>query len=193
MMDKLRVLLVAERAERARDLASTLEQAGCQVVAQRVGAVDLHESLRAVAPDIVVVDMDSPDRDTLEEMQRITREQPRPIVMFVDETDNESIRAAVRAGVAAYVVKGASAERIRSVLEVARARFEHLQALESELARAQSMLADRKLIERAKGILMERRGLSEEIAFQMLRNMAMKRGVRLAEIARHVLAAAEII
>ena len=193
MKDKLRVLLVDERADRARDLASTLEEAGCQVVAQLVGAVDLHATLRAVQPDVVIVDMDSPDRDTLEDMKRITSEQPRPIVMFVDETDSESIRTAVRAGVAAYVVKGASPERIRPVLEVACARFEHLQALEGELARAQSTLADRKLIERAKGILMEKRDLSEELAFQMLRNMAMKRGMRLADVARHVLAAAEII
>ena len=193
MKDKLSVLLVDERADRARDLASTLEEAGCQVVAQLVGAVDLHATLRAVQPDVVIVDMDSPDRDTLEDMKRITSEQPRPIVMFVDETDSESIRTAVRAGVAAYVVKGASPERIRPVLEVACARFEHLQALEGELARAQSTLADRKLIERAKGILMEKRGLSEELAFQMLRNMAMKRGLRLADVARHVLAAAEII
>jgi response regulator NasT len=193
MKDKLRVLLVDERADRARDLASTLEQAGCQVVAQLVGAVDLHATLRAVQPDVVIVDMDSPDRDTLEDMQRITSEQPRPIVMFVDETDSESIRTAVRAGVAAYVVKGSSAERIRPVLEVACARFEEFQALKSELARAQSTLADRKLIERAKGILMEKRGLSEELAFSMLRTMAMKRGMRLAEVARHVLAAAELI
>jgi response regulator NasT len=191
--DKLRVLLLDERADRARDLASTLEDAGCQVVAQLVGAVDLHATLRAVQPDVVIVDMDSPDRDTLEDMQRITSEQPRPIVLFVDETDSESIRTAVRAGVAAYVVKGASPERIRPVLEVACARFEEFQALRSELARAQSTLADRKVIERAKGILMEKRGLSEDLAFQMLRTMAMKRGLRLAEVARHVLAAAEII
>ena len=193
MKDKLRVLLLDERADRARDLASTLEEAGCQVVAQLIGAVDLHATLRAVQPDVVIVDMDSPDRDTLEDMQRITSEQPRPIVMFVDETDSESIRSAVRAGVAAYVVKGASPERIRPVLEVACARFEEFQALKSELARAQSTLADRKLIERAKGILMQKRGLSEEIAFQMLRKMAMNQGVRLAEVARHVLAAAEIL
>jgi response regulator NasT len=142
---------------------------------------------------VVIVDMDSPDRDTLEDMQRITSEQPRPIVMFVDETDSESIRTAVRAGVAAYVVRGASPERIRPVLEVACARFEEFQALKSELARAQSTLADRKVIERAKGILMEKRGLTEELAFSMLRTMAMKRGARIADVARHVLAAAEII
>jgi response regulator NasT len=191
--DKLRVLLVDERADRARDLARALEDAGCQVVAQLVGAADLHATLRTVQPDLVIVDMDSPDRDTLEDMQRITSEQPRPIVMFVDESDSESIRTAVRAGVAGYVVKGASPERIRPVLEVACARFEHLQALESELARAQSDLAERKVIEKAKGILMEKRGWSEDVAFSMLRKMAMNQGVRLVEVARHVIAAAEII
>jgi response regulator NasT len=191
--DKLRVLLLDARADRARDLAQTLEAAGCQVVAQLASPVDLHATLRAVEPDVVIVDMDSPDRDTLEDMQRITSEQPRPIVMFVDESDSESIRTAVRAGVAAYVVKGSSPERIRPVLEVAVARFEQFQALRSELARAQSTLADRKFIERAKGILMEKRGFSEEEAFRMLRKMAMSQGVRLVEVARHVLAAAEII
>lgn len=193
MKDKLRVLLVDERADRARDLARTLEEAGCQVVAQLVGAVDVHATLRAVQPDLVIVDMDSPDRDMLEDMQRITSEQPRPIVMFVDESDSESIRSAVRAGVAAYVVKGASAQRIRPVLELACARFEQFQALKSELARAQSDLAERKIIEKAKGILMEKRGWSEEAAFQALRKMAMNQGVRLVEAAQHVLSAAELI
>jgi two-component system, response regulator / RNA-binding antiterminator len=191
--DKLRVLLVDERADRACDLARALEDAGCQVVAQLATAVDLHATLRAVQPDLVIVDMDSPDRDTLEDMQRITAEQPRPIVMFVDETDSESIRSAVRAGVAGYVVKGASPERIRPVLEVACARFEHQQALEGELARAQSDLAERKIIEKAKGILMEKRGWSEQMAYQTLRKMAMNQGVRLAEVARHVISAAEVI
>jgi response regulator NasT len=191
--DKLRVLLVDERADRARDLARSLEDSGCQVVARVARADDLHATLRAVQPDVVIVDMDSPDRDTLEDVQRITGEQPRPIVMFVDESDNESIRAAVRSGVAAYVVKGASAERIRPVLEVACARFEHFEALKRELAHAQSELADRKIIEKAKGILMDKRGWSEQTAFQTLRKMAMNQGVRLVEVARHVISAAEII
>jgi response regulator NasT len=185
LKDKLRVLLVDERADRARDLARTLEDCGGQVLARVARADDLHATLRAVQPDVVIVDMDSPDRDTLEDVQRITSEQPRPIVMFVDESDAESIRAAVNAG--------ASAERIRPVLEVACARFEHFQALKSELAHAQSELADRKIIEKAKGILMEKRGWSEQIAFQMLRKMAMNQGVRLVEVARHVISAAEII
>jgi response regulator NasT len=194
LKDKLRVLLVDERAERARDLAHSLEDAGCQVVARVVRPLDdLHATLRAVQPDVVIVDMDSPDRDTLEDVQRISTEQPRPIVMFVDESDTESIRAAVQAGVAAYVVKGASADRIRPVLEVACARFEEFQALRNELARAQASLAERKLIEKAKGILMQKRGWSEQDAYEALRRMAMNQGMRLVEVARHVMAAAELI
>jgi response regulator NasT len=191
--NKLRVLLLDARADRARDLARTLEDVGCQVVAELASPVDLLAMLRAVKPDLVIVDMDSPDRDTLEEMQRITSEQPRPIAMFVDDTDNASIRTAIRAGVAAYVVKGASPDRIRPVLEVAVARFEELQALKSELARVQSTLADRTIVERAKGILMDKRGFSEDEAYRMLRKMAMNQGIRLADVARHVLAATEII
>lgn len=193
MKDKLRVLLVDEHLARARALAETLEQVGCQVVAQLVGPVDLHAAIEASQPDIVIVDMDSPDRDTLEDMRRITSENPRPIVMFVEEDDADSIRTAVRAGVAAYVVKGANPQRIRPVLEVACARFEEFQALRSELARVRSTLEDRKSVERAKGILMSKRGMSEEAAFAALRKLAMNQGKRLGEVARSVIAAADLI
>ena len=145
-------------------------------------------------PDLVIVDMDSPDRDTLEDMQRITSEQPRPIVMFVDESDSESIRTAVRAGVAAYVVKGASRGA-----DPARARG-GVRALRGvpgaqERARARAVDARRAQGDRARqgdpdG---EARLSARRTAFQMLRKMAMNQGVRLAEVARHVLAAAEII
>ncbi len=191
--DKLKVLLVDEHADRARSLAQTLEQAGCQVVAQLVGPVDLHAALRASQPDLVIVDMDSPDRDILEDMRRIHAERPRPIVMFVEQEDSDSIRSAVRAGVAAYVVKGANPERIRPILEVACARFEEYQALRSELDKVRTTLADRKSVDRAKGILMEKRGMSEEEAFRTLRSMAMDQGKRLGEVARHVISAADLI
>ena len=193
MRDKLRVLLVDEHADRARTLAQTLERAGCQVVAQLVGPVDLHAALQASRPDVVIVDMDSPDRDTLEDMRRINAENPRPIVMFVEEEDTASIRSAVQAGVAAYVVKGSNPERIRPVLEVACARFEEFQALRSELDRMRTTLADRKSVDRAKGILMSKRGMSEDDAYRTLQKMAMDQGKRLGDVARHVIAAADLI
>ncbi|MEM7410486.1 MAG: ANTAR domain-containing protein [Myxococcota bacterium] len=193
MTEKLRVLLVDDRPDRARDLARDLEQAGCLVVAQLTGPVDLHATLRGVQPDVVVIDMDSPSRDTLEDMHRIHREQPRPIVMFVDDGDTESMRTAVRAGVAAYVVKGATPERIRPLLELACARFETFQSLRDELERAQSSLAERKLIEKAKGVLMETRGQSEQEAFSSMRKLAMDQGKRIVDVARAVLSAAELL
>lgn len=191
--DKLRVLLIDEHADRARVLAQTLERAGCVVVAQLVGAVDLHAALQASRPDMVIVDMDSPDRDTLEDMRRINAENPRPIVMFVEEEDAASIRSAVQAGVAAYVVKGANPERIRPVLDVACARFEEYQALRGELDRMRTTLADRKSVDRAKGILMTKRGMTEDEAYRTLQKMAMDQGKRLGEVARHVISAADLI
>ena len=191
--DKLRVLLIDEHADRARTLAQTLERAGCIVVAQLVGPVDLHAALQASRPDMIIVDMDSPDRDTLEDMRRINAENPRPIVMFVEEEDAASIRSAVQAGVAAYVVKGANPERIRPVLDVACARFEEYQALRSELDRMRTTLADRKSVDRAKGILMTKRGMNENEAYRTLQKMAMDQGKRLGEVARHVISVADLI
>ena len=115
------------------------------------------------------------------------------MVMFVDESDADSIRAAVRAGVSAYVVDGLKTRRVRAVVEVAIARFEEFQALRSELDAARSTLADRKLVERAKGIIMRRQGIGEEDAYQLLRKTAMDRKKKLVEIARDVIAMAELL
>src|SRR4029453_13823934 len=144
-------------------------------------------------PDVVIVDMECPDRDVLEHMSQITRNQPRPIVMFVDRSDSESIQAAVQAGVSAYVVGGLHADRVKPVVEVAIARFHEFQTLRRELESARSSLVDRKVIERAKGILMKHRGMAEEDAFRALRKMAMDRKIRLAAVAREVVAAAELL
>jgi response regulator NasT len=190
---KLRVMIVDERDERARILESALARAGHEIVARLSGPVDLQESVLEIQPDVVIVDMDCPDRDTLENMSRITREQPRPMVMFVDQSDSGAIRAAVQAGVSAYVVGGLDPDRVRPILEVAIARFEELQSLRRELAGARTDLADRKMIERAKGILMKNRNLSEEEAYQALRKAAMNRKRRLADVAREIVGAAELL
>lgn len=193
MQTPIRVLIVDENAERAALVERALGQSGCEVVARLGGRADLQARINAVQPDVIVIDMDCPDRDTLEDMSRISRDQPRPTVMFVDRSDSESIRAAVRAGVSAYVVGGLSAERVRTVLEVAIARFAEFQSLRSELASARSDLEERKVVERAKGILMKRRNLDEAEAFRLLRKMAMDRKARLADVARDVVAAAELL
>jgi two-component system, response regulator / RNA-binding antiterminator len=189
----LRVMIIDEKTERAALLEDALRAAGCEVVASMILNADVQSEVNAAQPDVVIVDMECADRDVLEDMSRITRHQPRPIVMFVDRRDSESIQAAVQAGVSAYVVGGLSAERVRPVLEVAIARFKEFQSLRSELETAKSSLVERKVIERAKGLLMKHRGMAEEDAFRALRKMAMDRKVRIAAVAREVVAAAELL
>ena len=191
--EKLRVLLVDQRADRSSSLVAGLEQAGCQVLSRADDCLDFERAVAGTAPDVVIIDLESPDRDTLEGMARLHKGHARPIVMFVDESDSESIRSAVRAGVAAYVVKGADPERIRPVLEVAIARFEQFQALKGELREARASLEQRKVVERAKGLLMERRQLPEQEAYASLRKMAMSRNLRIAEVARRVIEMADLL
>lgn len=186
-------MIVDEDADRAALIEVALAQGGCEVVATLIGRADLQAKVNEIQPDVVVIDMECPDRDTLEDMSRITRHQPRPTVMFVDRSDSESIQAAVHAGVSAYVVGGLSPERVRPILEVAIARFTEFQALRRELESARSSLEDRKVIERAKGILMKSRGLAEDEAFRLLRKIAMDRKARLVIVAREIVAAAELL
>lgn len=194
MASKLRVLVIDDQPQRYEAIARAIEAAGDQVVA-RVGesGADLHAIVQSVQPDVVIIDIDSPGRDMLEDMRRISHEQQRPIVMFVDEADPDSIRRAIQAGVAAYVVKGAAPERVRSVLDVAIARFHEEKALRAQLAEALDSLEERKLVERAKGILMQRRKLSEPEAYQLLRKTAMDRSMRLAEVARRLVEMADLL
>lgn len=193
MQSPLRVLIVDETPERAALIEAKLIEAGCHVLGSLIGRADLRETINQLQPDVIIIDMECPDRDTLEDMSRMTQEQPRPTVMFVDRSDSDSIRAAVQAGVSAYVVDGLGADRVRPILEVAIARFTEFQRLRSELESAKSTLEDRKLVERAKGILMTSRGLSEDAAFRMLRKVAMDRRVPLAVVAREVVGAAELL
>jgi len=191
MPTKLRVLLVDSRRDRSATLVRAMEEAGHQVVARVTQPGDLHDSVRSIDPDVVIVDTESPSRDVLEGMQDLSVD--RPIVMFVDDGDADSIRAAMRAGVAAYVVKGASPDRVKAVVDVAIARFEEHREMKAELHRVKATLADRKLVDRAKGILMERRNLSEEDAYAALRRMAMNRNSRISEVARSVIEMAELL
>jgi len=183
----VRVLLVDESPRRSSVLADALRASGCDVLATIPCGVDLYASLDRTDADVIIIDMESPDRDMLEDMHRLTAENPRPIVMFVDDGDPESIRAAVRAGVAGYVVRGVDRERVRSVLDVAMARFEEMQALRDELQRARVSLDERKLVDEAKRLLMTKRGMGEDEAYKALRKMAMTRNMRLVEVARSVL------
>ncbi len=186
-------MIVDESTERAAMVAEALRNAGYGVVAELSTCENLQARVLETHPDVIVIDMDSPDRDTLEHMCCLSRETPRPVVLFTHDDDNEKIRTAMRAGVSAYVVNGLNSERIKPIIEVAVARFQEFQALRAELDEANSALAERKLIERAKGLVMKQRQCSEEEAYQALRKLAMSRNMRVAEVAKTVIAAAELL
>jgi len=144
-------------------------------------------------PDVIVIACDSPDRDTLENLRQQTAHNPRPVVMFVDRSTPGLAEAAVEAGVAAYVVDGLSAKRVRPVLEVALSRFQQTQKLRGDLAKAQADLAARKTIDKAKGLLMKERGMDEEQAYQLLRKLAMDGGRSLGAVAADLVAYASVL
>ena len=186
-------MLVDSFPERTTTVEEALNAAGHQVVARVMAGGDLAADVAAVSPDVIIIDIDSPDRDTLEHMRTISRERPRPVVMFTNDDNASTIRSAVRAGVSAYVVDGLHASRVLPVLEVAMARFEEFQAMRDELEQTRSTLAERKLVEKAKGILMRQTRMDEEAAYKAMRKMAMDRNIKIVDLARTLIAAAELL
>jgi response regulator NasT len=189
----LRIMLVDDTPERAFYLRLVLERLGYDVVAEISDPRKLHDEALRLSPDAIIVDTDSPSRDTLENLCTITENFPRPIVMFAHDPARESIREAVRVGVSAYVVDGLAPERITPIIETAVARFEAFQAIKDELAQTRSKLSERKLIERAKGILMKEKNLSEDDAYRMLRKLAMDRNLSLGTLAEQVITVARLL
>ena len=189
----LRVLVIDESRTRAADICAALALAGHQVAAVLPSALDLAGHVEAIRPDIILIDTDSPSRDTLEHLAAVGRDMPRPVIVFAQASDEDVIRKAVRAGVSAYVVDGVGANRLKPVIEVARIQFSEHQALKRELDEATKKLSDRKLIERAKGILMKSRALDEEAAYSALRRLAMERGKPLVTIAHDVIDMAKLL
>jgi two-component system, response regulator / RNA-binding antiterminator len=189
----LRVLVVDQDRKRAEIVEKALREDPNLEVQVATAPGHLLDLLRQVEPDVLIVDLDLPDRDTIEQLRVASRERPRPIVMFVDQSDSDAMKAAVSAGVSAYVVDGLTANRVKPILDVAVARFQEFESLRRELDIAKSSLAERKLIDRAKGILMRARGLSEEDAYNLLRSKAMNEQRKVADIAQSVITASELL
>jgi len=189
----MRILLVEDTDRDIGLLRDALAASGHDVASRTEDALDLLAAVRDERPDIVIIDTDSPSRDVLEQLCVVTRDVPRPIVMFTDDGARESIDAALEAGVTTYVVEGLHPNRVRSILEVAQARFAADRALREELDTMRGKLASRKLIERAKGVLMESRGLDEEGAYRLLRKLAMDRQTTLATVAQQVIDARKLL
>jgi len=188
------------QADRSRSLRIGLLENGFNLIATLPADVFLSERIAQLQPDLIIVDAESDARDALEHVVMATRDERRPIVMFTNDDDTRHVKDAVAAGVSAYIVAGLSAERIRPILDVALARFEHEQALLQTLASTQSErdelsaeLKDRKLIDRAKGLLMQRQNLTEDEAFKKMRKTAMDKGLKLADVAQRMLDVADLL
>lgn len=183
----LTVMIVDHDQTRAARLEKALREQGYEVAGLVTSACEMPDAVASFAPDIIIVGADSPDRDTLEHLCIATHDCPRPVVMFTHDGGSESIRAALKAGVSAYVVDGLDPERIRPILEVARVRFEEHQALSRAAAEAERRARERGIIDEAKRQLMAREGLSEDAAYHAMRRVAMSSNRRLVEVAESLL------
>lgn len=189
----MRVLLVNDTEKPIGELRQALSRAGYTVLDDVASVSALLHAVQSQQPDVVVIDVDSPSRDTLEQLSMLHAHAPRPVVMFSGDGDDALINAAVGAGVTAYVVDGLAPARLAPIVQVALARFAHENSMRKRLDEVQQALQDRKQIDRAKGLLMEKRGLSEADAYAALRQQAMKQGVKLAEVARRIVAMADLL
>lgn len=183
-------MLVDDDVMRAASLKQALTDAGYRVIAQQTGTINLEDAVQAMQPDIVVIDTDSPSRDTLEHLCVMNAAMPKPIVMFTHDGDIEKMRAATKAGVSAYVVGSLPAERLTPVINAAIVQFEAVKSLTDALDETRLKLTERKVLEKAKGLLMKAHGFDEAQAYSMLRSMAMRQNKRIAVLANEVIGAA---
>lgn len=190
---RLRVLLVDDSQERRASVEQSLADVGCDVVGFASGAGELVQHVQDADPDVVIIDIESPNRDTLDSLKCVQSSAPKPIVMFTQDDNGETITRATRAGVSAYVVDGISQKRVRPILDAAIERFVQYRDLSEELEKTRAELSQRKVIDQAKGILMKQRGLSEDEAYTAMRKLAMSNNKRVFEIAESVVAAAKLL
>ena len=187
-------MLVADDSQKDVGLLNEgLKLAGYDVVEVSMSASALLDRVALLQPDVIIIDSDSPTRDTLEQLSFVNARQPRPIVLFTEDRDNATIQAALAAGVSAYIVAGMQPDRLQPILDVAVARFEQDRAVRAELRDAQQKLADRKLIERAKGIVMKQKNVGEDEAYRLMRKLAMDRNRKLLEVAQQIIDVSELM
>ncbi|QIA20543.1 ANTAR domain-containing response regulator [Mesorhizobium sp. AA22] len=189
----LTVLVIDENHIRASIIEAGLREAGHEQVTVVHDVAGIARRIAEIEPDVIVIDLENPNRDMLENMFQLSRVVKRPIAMFVDRSDQASIEAAVAAGVSAYVVDGLRQERVKPILDMAISRFNAFSRMARELEEARGELEDRKVIDRAKGILMRSRGLSEDAAYTLLRKTAMNQNRKISEIAQSLVTAAGLL
>jgi len=189
----LRILLVDQNVMRASILEEGLREAGCASVTVVRDMQNLLRRIVDVNPDVIFIDLENPNRDVLEQMFQMSRVVSRPVAMFVNRSDTETIEAAVAAGVGAYVVDGLKKERVKAVLDMAVSRFNAFNRLREELDRTKQALEERKVVEQAKGILMKEHGLPEDDAYALIRKAAMNEGRKVRDVAQSVVTAAQLL
>jgi response regulator NasT len=189
----LKIVIVDESPIRAAILEDGLREAGHVQVIRIEDRTNLLARVYAIDPDVILIDLENPSRDVLEQMFQVSRVVKRPVAMFVDHSDAASIQAAIDAGVSAYIVDGLKKERIKNILDMSIMRFNAFSRLEGELEQTKSALEDRKVIDRAKGILMKMKKLTEEEAYALMRKTAMNEKKKIAEIAQSIITAAEML
>lgn len=190
----LRVLLVNDTDKPIAELREALLAIGYDVLPETAGrSSGLLMAVQRQQPDVVILDVDSPSRDMLEQLAMLSRQAPKPVVMFASDGDDRLIRDALGAGVAAYVVDGLAPARLAPILRVAMARFEQQSHVRQKLDDLEQQLRDRKDIDRAKGVLMDKRAMNEAEAYAALRQQAMRQGLRLADVARRIIAMADLL
>ena len=187
MQEPLNIVIVDESAPRAAVLEEGLREAGYTRVVRLRETANLMAQICTIEPDVILIDLEDPSRDMLEEMFQVSRAVKRPIAMFVDRSDSGSIQASVDAGVSAYVVDGLKKERVKPILDLCICRFNAFSRLQSELEETKTALEERKVVDRAKGILMKAKNLSEASAYALLRKTAMDEQKRIADVAQAVI------
>lgn len=187
------MLLVDDSTERRLSVEQSLAEVGCEVVGYASSLDNLLHRVNVANPDVVLMDIESPSRDILDSLKSVQANAPRPIVMFTQDDNGETITRATRAGVSAYVVDGLSQKRVRPILDAAIERFVQFRELTDELAKTRAKLSERKIVDQAKGILMKQRGMSEDEAYKAMRNLAMNKNKRLVDVAESIIAAASLL
>jgi response regulator NasT len=193
MGPSFKIVIVDENPIRAAILEEGLREAGHVQVVRIDDTSHLLARIYSIDPDVILIDLENPSRDVLEQMFQVSRAVRRPVAMFVDQSDRAQIEAAVDAGVSAYIVDGLRKERVQTVLDLCISRFNAFSRLQEELDRTRSALEERKVIDRAKGILMKAKSLTEEDAYTMLRRTAMQQSRKIADVAQSVITAAELL
>lgn len=193
MQSELKILVVEPEPAKAREIIDALMDGGWSDVTVIGSAEALVTTLKKQDPDIVLIDLANPDRDTLEHLSFVSNAKSRPVAMFVDHTDEAMTQAAISAGLSAYVVNGLQMDRIKPVLEIAIARFRMFEKMRSELDAAKRALSDRKTIDRAKGLLMQARRITEDEAYGLLRKTAMDQGRKVIEVATALVTSADLL